>query len=151
MANLFLNTPIGSLRAEFTEAGALCRLQFAKERSGEAADEPAALRAQVEAYFRGEQPSFDVPLALEGQAFERKVWQALQTVPYGTTTTYGALAARLGAPGAAQAVGRACAANPVLIVVPCHRVTGAGGELAGYAGGVERKAALLRHEGALLV
>lgn len=149
------DTPVGPLRATFAAGGALRQLCFVTDAaSGYAwqAEAPAAtLASQLRAYFRGERRAFDVPLALDGHAFEKRVWKALQNVPFGTTVTYGALAEQLGAPGAAQAVGRACAANPVLVVVPCHRVTGAKGGLTGFAGGTERKAALLRHEGALLI
>jgi methylated-DNA-[protein]-cysteine S-methyltransferase len=105
---------------------------------------------QIGEYFAGERTTFDFPLVLEGSSFERRVWEALQAIPYGTTITYGALAARLGAPGAARAVGAANGRNPIAIVVPCHRVIGARGTLTGYGGGLERKRALLAHEGALL-
>jgi methylated-DNA-[protein]-cysteine S-methyltransferase len=107
-------------------------------------------RRQLSEYFAGERTAFDFPLKLEGNGFERRVWEALRTIPYGTTTTYGELAARLGAPDAARAVGAANGRNPIAIVVPCHRVIGAGGKLTGYGGGLDRKRALLAHEGALL-
>ena len=107
-------------------------------------------RRQLGEYFAGTRTAFDFPLKLEGNAFERRVWEALQAIPYGTTTTYGELAARLGAPEAARAVGAANGRNPIAIVVPCHRVIGARGKLTGYGGGLERKRALLAHEGALL-
>ena len=107
-------------------------------------------RRQLGEYFAGTRTAFDFPLKLEGNAFERRVWEALQAIPYGTTTTYGELAARLGAPEAARAVGAANGRNPIAIVVPCHRVIGASGKLTGYGGGLERKRALLAHEGALL-
>lgn len=107
--------------------------------------------AQVDAYFAGERTTFDIPLALHdlGTPFEREVWSALLTVPFGATTTYKALAALLGRPGAARAVGRANARNPVAIIVPCHRVIGSAGALTGYAGGVDRKRRLLAHEAAV--
>ncbi len=89
-------------------------------------------------------------MRLEGASFDRRVWDALVAIPHGTTTTYGELAERIGAPGRARAVGSANARNPVAIVVPCHRVIGAGGKLVGYGGGLERKRALLAHEGAIL-
>ncbi len=91
-----------------------------------------------------------VPVAFRGGTpFQRRVWEELRTIPRGSTVSYGELAARLGMPGAARAVGSAVARNPVSIVVPCHRVVGADGSLTGYAGGVERKRALLELEGAL--
>ena len=98
-------------------------------------------------YFAGERRTFDLPLRPRGTDFQRRVWDVLATVPWGTTTTYGALAARLGLPpGAARAVGAANGANPIPVVVPCHRVIGSDGTLTGYAGGLERKALLLRLE-----
>ncbi len=102
----------------------------------------------IRGYLAGEFAALD-PLPAEpgGTAFQRRVWTELRRIPAGATTTYGALAARLGAPTASRAVGRANALNPIAIVVPCHRVIGAGGALTGYAGGVERKRWLLAHEG----
>lgn len=108
-----------------------------------------AVREQLAAYFAGERTAFDVPLELRGTAFQQRVWAALQEIPYGETRTYGQLAAALGAPSASRAVGLANGRNPISIVVPCHRVVGASGSLTGYAGGVERKRALLALEGAL--
>lgn len=108
-------------------------------------------REQLAEYFAGRRTAFDVPLRLGGTAFERRVWDALTAIPHGATTTYGELAARVGAPGQARAVGSANARNPIAIVVPCHRVIGAGGKLTGYGGGLERKHALLAHEGAILM
>ncbi|MBD3781433.1 MAG: methylated-DNA--[protein]-cysteine S-methyltransferase [Micrococcales bacterium] len=105
------------------------------------------VRTQLEQYFRGERRVFDLPVRPRGTAFRQRVWEVLATVPWGTTT-YGAIADRLGLPpGASRAVGAANGANPVPIVLPCHRVVGADGTLTGYAGGLERKAALLRLEG----
>ncbi|MFN3763308.1 MAG: methylated-DNA--[protein]-cysteine S-methyltransferase, partial [Anaerolineae bacterium] len=92
---------------------------------------------------------FDLPLDLRGTPFQRRVWEELRRVPYGQTVAYGELARRVGRPGAARAVGRAVGANPVPIIVPCHRVVGADGSLVGYGGGLEIKAALLRLEGVL--
>ncbi|MGW3206949.1 methylated-DNA--[protein]-cysteine S-methyltransferase [Streptomyces sp. NPDC001135] len=110
----------------------------------------AEAHRQLEAYFAGRRTRFELPLAVTGTPFQRAVWQALDDIPHGTTTTYGALAARLGLPRAElRAVGRALGANPVLLVRPCHRVIGADGSMRGYAGGVERKRWLLTHEGAL--
>jgi len=105
---------------------------------------------QLAEYFAGERTAFDIAVRLDGPAFDRRVWGALREIPHGTTTTYGEVAARIGAPGRARAVGSANARNPVSIVVPCHRVIGANGALTGYAGGLERKRLLLAHEGAIL-
>jgi methylated-DNA-[protein]-cysteine S-methyltransferase len=106
----------------------------------------ADARAQLSAYFNGELKEFSLPLAPEGTVFQHTVWSALRRIPYGSTTTYGALAAALGVPGAARAVGSANRLNPLAIVVPCHRVIGSDGRLTGYAGGLERKSFLLAHE-----
>lgn len=108
----------------------------------------AAAIAQLEEFFAGTRRTFDLDLAPVGTPWQQRVWSALREVPYGTTTTYGALAAQLGGPNAARAVGHANGANPLSIVVPGHRVVGASGQLTGYAGGLDRKRALLRIEGA---
>jgi methylated-DNA-[protein]-cysteine S-methyltransferase len=105
---------------------------------------------QLDEYFAGERTEFDFPLRLEGGPFELRVWELLRGVPYGTTASYGELAARLGAPGRARPVGAANGRNPIAIVVPCHRVIGADGGLVGYGGGLDNKRALLELEGALL-
>jgi methylated-DNA-[protein]-cysteine S-methyltransferase len=105
-------------------------------------------RVQLAEYFAGARTRFDLDLAPEGTPFQRRVWDALCAIPYGETTTYGALAASLGRSRAARAVGAANARNPLSIVIPCHRVIGAGGGLTGYAGGVARKQWLLAHEAA---
>jgi methylated-DNA-[protein]-cysteine S-methyltransferase len=106
---------------------------------------PAA-RAQLAAYFAGQLTEFDLPLALQGTEFQRRVWAKLLTIPYGTTWTYGQLARELGNPNGARAVGLANGRNPVSIIVPCHRVIGSDGKLTGYGGGLPRKAALLDFE-----
>jgi methylated-DNA-[protein]-cysteine S-methyltransferase len=106
---------------------------------------------QLEAYFDGELTEFDLPLTAAGTEFQQRVWNAVDEIPYGSTTTYGAITAKLGLPRERiQAVGAAIGANPLLLVRPCHRVIGADGSMRGYAGGVERKVQLLTHEGALL-
>jgi methylated-DNA-[protein]-cysteine S-methyltransferase len=105
---------------------------------------------QLTAYFSGERQSFDLPLDLQaGTAFQQAVWRALLSIPRGATTSYLLLGQRIGVPGAARAVGAAVGRNPLSIVVPCHRVLGADGSLTGYAGGLERKTALLRLEGVM--
>lgn len=106
----------------------------------------AAAAGQLDAYFRGELTSFDLPLALAGTQFQRSVWAALQSIPYGETISYGELARRIGQPSASRAVGLANGRNPVAIVVPCHRVIGADGSLTGYGGGMDRKRFLLALE-----
>jgi methylated-DNA-[protein]-cysteine S-methyltransferase len=101
---------------------------------------------QLNAYFAGELVDFDVELDLRGTEFQQRVWKALLTIPYGETRSYGEIAERVGAPGAARAVGLANGHNPVAIIVPCHRVIGARGHLTGYGGGLDRKQALLELE-----
>ena len=104
---------------------------------------------QLSEYFAGTRASFDLPLDLQGgTAFQRSVWDALLAIPRGGTTSYGTLSRRIGHPAAVRAVGAAIGRNPLSIVVPCHRVVGSDGSLTGYAGGLERKTALLRLEGA---
>ena len=101
---------------------------------------------QLAEYFAGNRQEFDVPLKLAGTPFQRRVWQELVRIPYGTTITYAQLAQRVGKPTASRAVGGANARNPISIIVPCHRVIGADGKLTGYAGGVDKKQWLLAWE-----
>jgi methylated-DNA-[protein]-cysteine S-methyltransferase len=112
---------------------------------------PSGPLSALLAYFAGDLAGVDaLPVATGGTAFQREVWAALRAVPAGRTVGYGELARRIGRPGAVRAVGLANGANPVGVVVPCHRVVGADGSLTGYGGGIERKRWLLAHEGALL-
>jgi methylated-DNA-[protein]-cysteine S-methyltransferase len=109
---------------------------------------PAAIRRALKAYFAGDLARLrDIQWATDGTPFQQRVWTALTAIPAGTTTTYGALAAGIGRPRAVRAVGAANGANPIAIVVPCHRLVGADGTLTGYGGGLERKRWLLAHEG----
>ncbi|MFD3534989.1 methylated-DNA--[protein]-cysteine S-methyltransferase [Streptomyces sp. NPDC058664] len=101
---------------------------------------------QLDAYFAGELNAFDLPLKLIGTPFQKRVWEQLLRIPYGETRTYGELAEELGNPAASRAVGLANGKNPVSIIVPCHRVIGAGGGLTGYGGGLDRKQRLLAFE-----
>ena len=106
--------------------------------------------AQLRDYFAGKRTAFDLPLDLQvGTVFQQSVWRALLAIPHGATTNYGTLSRGIGAPTASRAVGAAVGRNPVSIVVPCHRVLGTGGALTGYAGGLERKSALLKLEGVI--
>ncbi|MQY05366.1 methylated-DNA--[protein]-cysteine S-methyltransferase [Actinomadura macrotermitis] len=111
-------------------------------------DDPrfAAAAEQLTAYFAGELTTFDLPLSLHGTPFQRTVWEALQTIPYGETVSYGQLAQEIGKPSASRAVGLANGKNPVGVIVPCHRVVGSTGGLTGYGGGLERKRFLLDFE-----
>lgn len=116
-------------------------------RPGDHTAEPfASAAAQLAAYFAGELTAFDLPLAPSGTQFQLRVWEALQTIPYGQTMSYGQLATKIGRPAASRAVGLANGRNPIALVVPCHRVIGADGSLTGYGGGLNRKRFLLELE-----
>jgi methylated-DNA-[protein]-cysteine S-methyltransferase len=108
-----------------------------------------AVRAQLCEYFARSRQTFDLPIEPQGTAFERSIWECLRSIPYGKTTSYGAIAAELGLLNGARAVGRANGANPIPIVIPCHRVIGSNGELTGFGGGLPLKRALLELEGAV--
>lgn len=148
-----LPSPLGDLLATATDAG-LTGLYFPEHRRGPVVDAAwrrdetpfAALRAQLDAYFAGARRDFDLPLAWSGTPLQEAVWKALLDIPYGTTSTYGALAATIGRPSAVRAVAGAVARNPISIVVPCHRVVGASGAITGYAGGLPAKRHLLALE-----
>lgn len=124
----------------------LCRLLCADMREGHSNLLDEAAR-QLSEYFAGERREFDLPLLLAGTDFQKSVWQALQTIPYGTTLSYGGLAQLIGAPRAVRAVANAVGSNPISIIVPCHRVVGSDGSLTGYAGGLQTKQSLLATEG----
>ena len=154
MKHRIIDSPVGELTLVVDDAGVLCGLYTNGQRH---APEPALLGerddtvaadavAQLGEYFAGARTGFDLPLAPRGTPFQRRVWDALSAIPYAQTRSYGALAAEVGAPGAARAVGAATGRNPISIVVPCHRLVGASGAMTGYAGGVDRKRALLEHE-----
>jgi methylated-DNA-[protein]-cysteine S-methyltransferase len=110
----------------------------------------ARARQQLEEYFARTRMTFDLPLEPTGSVFQRRVWDALRAIPYGTTVSYSDIARRLGDVRVTRAVGAANGQNPIPIIVPCHRVVGAHGELTGFGGGIVRKRWLLEHEGALL-
>lgn len=123
------------------------RARFGPDLRLEQADNPAGLASAVRAYFAGNVAALDlVPVDGGGSAFQRRVWAALRAIPAGGTRSYGQVAAHLGQPGAARAVGLANSLNPVNLAVPCHRVVGSSGALTGYGGGIERKRWLLAHE-----
>jgi len=164
-----LESPIGTILALASDRG-LCALEFERPRRAgivlharlerrlqrffpahEIVDEVTPILARtrdwLSAYFDGvSAEAADLPLDLRGAPFERRVWTALVDIPPGATSSYGVIAARLGAPGASRAVGAANGANPVSIIVPCHRVIGSSGKLTGYGGGLDRKQWLLNHE-----
>jgi methylated-DNA-[protein]-cysteine S-methyltransferase len=144
-----MDSPIGPLRVH-TDGTAVTAIEFFpfREPDGVQDDTQPVLREarrQLQAYFDGNLKDFDLPLAPQGGSeFRRRVWAALCEIPYGATTSYGVVARGLGLPaGAARAVGTANGANPIPIVVPCHRVVGSDGTLTGYAGGLDRKRILL--------
>jgi methylated-DNA-[protein]-cysteine S-methyltransferase len=157
-----LESPCGPLLCVVDEAGAVVRIEFGKGRDSqkitekmrghgiEVIEDPArtaGLSRQLEEYFAGERREFDLPLAPEGTPFERSVWDELRRIPFGETRSYGEIARAIGRPSASRAVGRANGANPIPIVVPCHRVIGADGSLTGFGGGLEAKSRLLEIEG----
>jgi methylated-DNA-[protein]-cysteine S-methyltransferase len=138
-----IDSPIGPLGV-VVEGATVVGVRFGAG-PGPSADHPAA--AQLRAYFAGELTEFSVPVELRGGSeFERAVWQRIAAIPYGEMLTYGAIATALGDPGAARAVGTACNRNPVPVIVPCHRVVGAGGKMVGFGGGLDRKRRLLELE-----
>ena len=147
------HSPIGVL-ALVCDDGALRGLYFEDgKRGGPPSDATTgtnaivdAARKQLDAYFAGRGATFDLPLAPEGTAFQKRVWRALATIPFGETRSYGEVAAMIGAPRASRAVGAANGRNPIPVVVPCHRVIGADGSLTGFGGGMERKRFLLALE-----
>lgn len=161
-----LSTPIGEARVVVDEDGCLRAFDFAEYEARllrrlklhdevgiatAAGRAPAPLRERIDAYFSGDLGQLDdIECRTGGTAFQRRVWAALREIPVGQTTSYGALAASIGSPRAVRAVGLANGANPIGVIVPCHRVIGANGHLTGYGGGLERKRWLLRHEGVLL-
>jgi methylated-DNA-[protein]-cysteine S-methyltransferase len=160
----FTDSPVGTLLVAASERG-VCRISFDPEPERElealaaafgvrvlrAPSPVAALRRELDQYFEGDRREFDLRVDLTAMPdFQRTVLEELVRVPYGHVDTYGGLALRIGKPRAARAVGGALNRNPSPIVVPCHRIVGASGSLVGYAGGLERKQALLGLEGALL-
>ncbi|QJW83965.1 methylated-DNA--[protein]-cysteine S-methyltransferase [Ramlibacter terrae] len=152
-------SPLGTMLLAATDRG-LAGLWFPGQRHGpaappgpEVANHPVLEEAarQLRAYFAGERSGFGLPIDFaRGTPFQQSVWQALLAIPAGETTSYGELGRRVGKPQAARAIGAAVGRNPVSVVVPCHRVLGTAGALTGYAGGIERKTALLKLEGALV-
>jgi methylated-DNA-[protein]-cysteine S-methyltransferase len=157
IAQIRLASPLGPLHAVRTSAG-LAGLWFEGQAhhpgviaAPMAAQDPlfASLAAQLDAYWRAEVTDFDLPLDPQGTDFQQRVWSRLRLIRRGSTSSYGTLARELGLINAARAVGAAVGRNPLSIIVPCHRVLGSGGALTGYAGGLERKTALLRLECAL--
>jgi methylated-DNA-[protein]-cysteine S-methyltransferase len=148
-----MDSPIGELTLT-ADGGSLTGIQMHEQRHLRRVpanyrrddDGLAHVVEQLNAYFAGELIDFELPMAMNGTEFQRRVWAALSEIPYGETISYGELARWVGNPKASRAVGLANGRNPVAIVVPCHRVIGANGSLTGYGGGLERKVWLLEHE-----
>ena len=153
MKYTYIDSPIGALLVTRDEGGVTGldlpatryprRIRDDWERDDAAFDD---VRAQLSEYFAGTRQQFDLPLNAQGNAFQRAVWQTLSDIPYGETTSYGKVAASIGNPDGARAVGVANGQNPIPIIVPCHRVIGADGSLTGYGGGLPAKRWLLDHE-----
>jgi len=153
-ATCVVASPIGPLRL-VSDGAALTAIDFHARgrRSAGLPDDPLLREAaaQLAAYFARRLRVFDLPLAPHGTPFRRAVWEALLGVPWGTTASYGDIARRIGRPRAVRAVGAANGANPLPIIIPCHRIVGADGSLTGFAGGLSTKAQLLTLEGVILV
>ena len=161
-----MDSPCGPLLLVVDDDGAVVRIEFGNGRESqkrtvqrmraagidviEDAGRTAGLRRQLEEYFAGERQEFDLRLAPQGTPFELSVWEELKRIPFGETRSYGEIAQAIGRPGSARAVGRANGANPIPIVVPCHRVIGANGSLTGFGGGLDAKERLLEIEGRAL-
>jgi methylated-DNA-[protein]-cysteine S-methyltransferase len=139
-----IETPFGPAWAAVNEAGALTAFGFGepKQETGFS----AALGDQLTEFFSGKRAQFELPLAPKGSEFQKQVWAELSRIPRGESISYAELARRVGRPGAARAVGRANATNPIALIVPCHRVIGSTGKLTGYAYGMELKEKLLNWE-----
>ena len=144
----FYDTPVGKLCIG-EEDDSITRVTWSKVPQEYIQEETELIlncKIQLEEYFAGNRKQFDLPLAPKGTDFQKRVWKALTDIPYGETRTYGKIAAAVGNPKAARAVGMANNKNPIGIIVPCHRVVGADGKLVGYAGGMEKKEWLLNLE-----
>jgi len=147
---ILFDTPLGRMGLASERGTTVSRLYLPCDSSlGIASHETALLvegKRQLLEYFAGERTAFDLPMCPEGTAFQQTVWRALTAIPYGETRSYGYIAAAAGSDGAARAVGGACHRNPIPILIPCHRVVGAGGSLTGFAGGLALKDKLLTLE-----
>lgn len=153
MNGLIMETPVGPLTI-LEDLHGICGIHFGDERSADIIMEETPLLAeakrQLNEYFSGVRKEFHLPLSINGTLFQKTVWKALCTIPYGETRTYGQVAVQIGNPRGGRAIGMANHNNPIAIVVPCHRVLGANGALTGYAGGLHIKRALLELEGVVV-
>ena len=156
-ADLLINSEmLGTIVVTVEDDGALSRITFSDEPTGGAGTngqhpgEPMSdIEREIHRYLAGELMAIRLPYRVAGTPFQQAVWEQLRRIPYGTTATYGQIAARVGRPGAARAVGGACGANPVPLVIPCHRAVAADGSLGGFTSGVWRKRLLIAIEGEL--
>ena len=149
MLHCYMDSPVGRLLVA-EDNGAIVRVEFDKEPPASSVEGDSPLlrecRRQLKEYFAGSRREFDLPVVLHGTEFQKACWQALTDIPYGETRSYADIARRIGKPKACRAVGGANHVNPVSIIVPCHRVIGAGGKLVGYGGGLHVKEYLLALE-----
>jgi methylated-DNA-[protein]-cysteine S-methyltransferase len=140
-----IETPFGPAWASVNAAGELTAFGFGEPKQNGGGENPEVAR-QTKEYFAGTRQHFDLPIAPGGSTFQFQVWEELRRIAYGETITYAELSRRIGHPGAARAVGRANATNPIALVIPCHRVIGSNGKLTGYAYGTKLKEQLLNWE-----
>ncbi len=145
MATIYMDSPVGGIALAMGSDGRLRQIDFvAGGGAASGVDNPVA--GQLREYFAGSRRDFDIVYEFEGTEFQNLVWQQIALIPYGETRTYGELAKAIGRPKASRPVGAACGQNPFSIIVPCHRVVGAGNRLTGYGGGLDKKAWLLAFE-----
>lgn len=144
----YINSPVGWLRLQSTETH-LTAVCFDAEEDMNSSVQPTILKeteSQLKEYFAGDRKHFNLPLAPEGTEFQQKIWQLVEKVPFGETSSYLDIARQSGSEKNTRAVGLANGKNPIPIIIPCHRIIGSSGKLTGYAGGLERKRWLLKHE-----
>jgi methylated-DNA-[protein]-cysteine S-methyltransferase len=146
METAYLETPLGSAEIIWDHDGFRKVSVLTAPPPGRVTEAPENIRRQLNEYFEGRLRDFNLPINLQGTAFQKKVWESLLQIPYGKTMSYMQLAKQLGNPPAIRAIASAIGKNPLWIIVPCHRVTGTDGSLVGYAGGLWRKKWLLEHE-----
>lgn len=154
ISSCVVSSPVGLLQLK-VENSALSEISFLNDEGGDIQETEHSIlkraETQLREYFDGSRTAFNLPIQPVGTDFQRRVWQAVQEIPFGQTATYRELAEKLGNVNSIRAVGGANGQNPLPIVIPCHRIVGADGNLVGYSGGIRRKEWLLKHEGALLI
>ena len=154
----YIETPLGTMEILSTSKG-ITDINFLKNREPynerKTNQDPNAVEyahlaaVQLTEYFDGKRTTFDIPLHLEGTSFQRRVWKAMLTIPYGHTASYGEIAIKAGSPKAFRAAGGACGKNPISIIIPCHRIIASNGKIGGFSSGLHRKKWLLQHEAKL--